>query len=66
MNIISQQKDTVDAICWKAYGTTAMTEKVLMANPGLADYGPVLPVGLTVTLPEQDAFLEKPTLKLWD
>lgn len=47
MRILAQQYDTLDAMCWRYYGRTeGVTEKVLAANPGLADIGPVLPHGL--------------------
>jgi phage tail protein X len=52
-SVYAQQGDTVDAICWRIYGRTAsVTEAVLVANPGLADLGPVLPHGTLVTLPD--------------
>ncbi len=41
---IAHQNDTVEALCWRHYGRTAgVTEAVLEANHGLADYGPTLP-----------------------
>jgi phage tail protein X len=67
MRVITQQYDTVDALCWRYYGRTqGVTERVLEANPGLATYGAVLPHGLAVELPE---FVPEPvtaTLQLWD
>lgn len=59
--------DSVDWICWRAYGRLSerSTEKVLLANPGLADHGPLLPAGLKITLP----YIEQPTptrrVRLW-
>ena len=46
--------DSVDWICWRAYGrlSTGLVEKVLQANTGLADRGPVLPAGVSITLPD--------------
>lgn len=45
--------DTLDWVCWKYYGTmSGAVEAVLEANPRLADYGPVLPAGVLVSLPE--------------
>lgn len=45
--------DTVDRICWHVYGRTdGVLEQVLEANPGLAAYGALLPVGVLVNLPE--------------
>jgi len=45
--------DTVDYVCAKYYGATngGRVEAVFAANPGLADYGPILPAGVKITLP---------------
>lgn len=41
MKVRAHQYDTVDALCWRHYGRTqGVTEQVLKANPGLAEYGP--------------------------
>ena len=67
MQIRSIQGDTVDRICQRVYGRTAgVTEQVLIANPGLADRGPILPMGTLITLPEQAQQAESPMLQLWD
>lgn len=53
MKVRAYQYDTVDALCWRHYGRTqGVTEQVLKANPGLAEYGPFLPHGLQVELPD--------------
>jgi len=64
----TQQNDTVDALCWRHYGRTAgVTEAVLKTNPGLADHGPVLPLGLAVQMPEaQTAAPQRQMVNLWD
>lgn len=64
----ADQHDTVDALCWRHYGRTAgVTEDVLKANPGLADYGPTLPQGLVVTMPDaQRTAPERQMVNLWD
>ncbi|EKN3739204.1 TPA: tail protein X [Yersinia enterocolitica] len=67
MRILAQQHDTLDAMCWRYYGRTeGVTEKVLAANPGLADIGPVLPHGYPVEMPEVSAATTTQTLQLWD
>ncbi|WP_145932305.1 tail protein X [Yersinia bercovieri] len=67
MRILAQQYDTLDAMCWRYYGRTeGVTEKVLAANPGLADIGPVLPHGYPVEMPEVSAATTTQTLQLWD
>ncbi|MFP1923892.1 tail protein X [Lonsdalea quercina] len=67
MKVRAQQYDTVDALCWRYYGRTqGMTEQVLNANPGLAEYGPFLPHGLWVTLPDVVSAPVQQTVQLWD
>jgi len=64
----TNQNDTVDALCWRFYGRTAgVTEAVLEANPGLADYGPILPLGLVVNMPEaQTSAPQRQMVQLWN
>ena len=66
--VYATQGDTVDAICWRIYGRTAgVTEAVLEANPGLSDFGSILPHGTQVAIP--DAPPQAPELQmvnLWD
>lgn len=68
VTVRTHQNDTVDALCWRHYGRTAgVTEAVLQANPGLADYGPMLPQGLAVQMPEaQTAAPQRQMVNLWD
>lgn len=62
--------DMLDRICWVYYGQQSKAvEAVLEANRAikLADYGPVLPAGLIITLPELTASeSETTTVSLWD
>ena len=52
MQLRTHQHDTVDLLCWRHYGRTqGVVETVLLANPGLAEHGPVLPSGLLVEMP---------------
>jgi phage tail protein X len=63
----SVQGDTVDAICWRHYGRTAgVTEAVLEANPGLADYGTEIPQGTLITLPAEAPQQQRQQVNLWD
>lgn len=61
--------DTVDRIAYRHYGSLEgqVVERVLLANPGLADQGPLLPAGLRVALPVLDAAVTAKTTghKLW-
>lgn len=65
---ITSDGDTADLIAWKYYGATSagVVEKLLDANAGLADYGPVLPAGVSVSLPEIDVAAKTQGVKLWD
>ncbi|MDN3238088.1 tail protein X [Pseudomonas sp. WAC2] len=67
----AQQNDTLDRLCWRHYGATGgVTEQVLEANPGLAELGPVLPIGHPVTLPDVSTTAaeaqEAQQVNLWD
>ncbi|WP_028217428.1 tail protein X [Paraburkholderia oxyphila] len=68
MKVTAQQGDTVDLLCWRHYGRTDGTvEAVLEANAGLADLGPVLPIGTVLDLPELDTVqTSAPLLQLFD
>ena len=49
---VTQAGDVLDHLCWRHYGHEwETTEAVLVANPGLAEHGPILPAGIRVTLP---------------
>lgn len=67
MNVIAQQGDTLDAVCYRHYGrTTGVVEAVLLANPGLAEIGAILPHGTAITLPVMDTAPTSETVQLWD
>ena len=54
MLVYAQQGDTVDSLCYRHFGRTqGVVEATLEANEGLAAYGPFLPMGLAVNLPEE-------------
>ncbi|MFI9652594.1 tail protein X [Guyparkeria halopsychrophila] len=61
------QSDTVDQLCLRVHGRLApgIVEATLEENRGLADYGPLLPAGLEVRIPDlpdpQDT-----RIQLWD
>jgi phage tail protein X len=56
--------DVLDWICWKHYGSTAVLEQVLAANPDLTDEK--LPAGVVVKLPYIASIRSKKTeIKLW-
>jgi phage tail protein X len=55
LQYLTKQGDVLDAIAFGQYGacTEDTLNAVLAANYGLATYGPILPMGLTITLPDQ-------------
>lgn len=66
--IYAFQNDTIDAICWRYYGrSSGVVEDVLNKNPNLAEFGPFLPMGTKVQLPEIQTQQNKTqTIQLWD
>ena len=52
---LTKQGDMLDDIVYRFYGDTdkRVVERVLEYNRGLADYGPTLPAGLSIRLPER-------------
>lgn len=60
--------DMLDEICQRFYGQqSGAVEAVLAANPGLADLGPVLPVNVSIVLPEiSKPATEAQPIRLWD
>ena len=69
MQYRTKNNDILDRICFLHYGISGVVQKVLESNPHLADYGPVLPSGLLITLPDIDVKADKSakkTVSLWD
>ncbi|MDC4882036.1 tail protein X [Acinetobacter baumannii] len=66
--IYAIQNDTVDAICWREYGrSTGVVEQVLVANPHLSEFGPFIPMGTKVQLPDIPTPQNKvQSIQLWD
>jgi phage tail protein X len=68
MIVRALQSETLDALCQRVLGRTAsVTEATLVANPGLADLGPMLPQGYPVNLPDavQTAQSVTAQVQLW-
>lgn len=64
MKYLTRDGDRLDDIVYTYYGSTDPLVKVLKANPGLADRGPVYPTGVEIELPDN---APQPALKtvLW-
>lgn len=63
----SKEGDTVDRIVWQYYGrqNDLIVEAVLSENPGLADYGPTLPEGVRIELPDIQQEQDTGSVRLW-
>lgn len=59
--------DVLDAIVHRHYGesTSATLWLVFDANPGLAAFGPTLPEGLEIFLPDSEPAPEPEAPRLW-
>lgn len=62
---------TLDQLVWRKYRRPipGLVEQVLELNPGVAQLGPMLPVGTAVRLPILQAKSETPArdlIQLWD
>lgn len=67
MKVIANQNETLDAICYRIYGkTNGIVEAVLNLNPGLVDFGEIIPYGTEITLPDKAPKVTKKTINLWD
>lgn len=64
----TRQGEMVDAICRRVYGDeSGYVERVLDANPGLAEKPIPLPIGTVIDLPELPRAAEVvPVVNLWD
>ena len=69
---VSLEGDRLDLVVWDHYGgdparVGSLVVIVLEANRGLADYGPVLPAGVRIVLPEVASTpASRPTVNIWD
>lgn len=64
---LTKEGEMLDLICWKHYGySSGAVEEVLLKNPGLAEHGSFLPVGLKIKLPVTEKPLQKSKLKVWE
>jgi len=68
--LTARQGDKLDLLIWREAGLGAgEIGNVLDANPGLADHGPILPLGTVVLIPLKhapEATRQRPLIQLWD
>jgi len=68
--LIARAGDTLDDLAWREAGLgPADLPDVLIANPGLADHGPLIRAGTVVVLPAdrvQPVTATLPLVQLWD
>lgn len=66
MTYQTREGDMLDDICWRYYEREDAVIDVLNANPGIVEYGAVLPKGLMVLLPDVDFSEVIESIGLWD
>ncbi len=66
MTYQTREGDMLDDICWRYYERVDVVIDVLDTNPGLAEYGAVLPKGLMILLPEIEIGEAIESIGLWD
>lgn len=67
MKYRSKEGDTVDSICYRFFKQTRdITETVLKLNPSISKYGPLLPSGLVIELPDTAPQKTTQTINLWN
>lgn len=56
----------LDLLLWRRYGVRGqdLVEQTLDLNPGLADMGPILPLGTTVVIPDLPPAQAAPAVKV--
>lgn len=59
---ITKLYDRLDRVCWARYGSTSnqIVEWVIEQNPGVELYGILLPLGITINLPDAPKTLDTP------
>lgn len=61
--VIANQNETLDGICYRHYGDNSMVEAVLKANPHIARVSKFLPEGTVLVMPERKPITRK--TRLW-
>jgi phage tail protein X len=55
--VVQQQGATLDLLLWRAHGRKGqgLVEAALVANPGIAALGPIIPLGTAIDIPDLPA-----------
>ncbi len=59
-----KQGESLDLILWHYYKAYPVAE-VMLANPGLAGLGAIIPEGTIIDLPDMETASIKPAIRLW-
>jgi len=67
---IKRERMTVDLLLFQAYGAAGqgLVAATLEANPGIAEVGPILPLGTIIAIPDKpaaDPFTARPVVSLF-
>lgn len=69
-SLMARQGDKLDLLLWRDAGLgPGEIARVCDANPGLADLGPILPLGTIIVVPataDTGASRALPLIQLWD
>ncbi len=66
MTYQTREGDVLDDICWRYYERVDVVIDVLNANPGIVEYGAILPKGLMILLPEIERGEAIESIGLWE
>lgn len=67
--VLSIQGESLDAVSHRVFGGSGQTEELMRLNPQLLKFGPVLPAGTVVKLPDavqQPTAVKSKTISLWE
>jgi phage tail protein X len=68
--VLSVQGESLDALSYRIFGSSAQTENLIRINPDLLNFGPVLPAGTAVNVPEAvqqpGAAVKVKSINLWE
>ncbi|MDK1287358.1 tail protein X [Pseudoalteromonas umbrosa] len=67
VSYITRDGDCLDLICFRHYGrSSGMVERVLEANYGLAELGPIYPENIKIVLPDVPKPKVQREINIWE